>query len=95
MTPFKIWLDGTTDSTDMSLSKLREMVKDRRVQLLQLQLVRLGLRGEATLAPQSSRAGTLEKPERTLCLLPRREREGVVFHLLLPRTTTVLSPSVG
>ena len=23
------WLDGTTDTMDMSLSKLREMVKDR------------------------------------------------------------------
>ena len=23
------WLDGITDSTDMSLSELREMVKDR------------------------------------------------------------------
>ena len=23
------WLDGTTDSVDMSLSKLQEMVKDR------------------------------------------------------------------
>ena len=23
------WLDGTTDSLDMNLSKLREMVKDR------------------------------------------------------------------
>ena len=23
------WLDGTTDSLDMSLSKLKEMVKDR------------------------------------------------------------------
>ena len=23
------WLDGTTDSMDMNLSKLREMVKDR------------------------------------------------------------------
>ena len=23
------WLDGTTDSVDMSLSKLREIVKDR------------------------------------------------------------------
>ena len=25
------WLDGTTDSVDMSLSKLQEMVKDREV----------------------------------------------------------------
>ena len=25
------WLDGVTDSVDMSLSKLREMVKDREV----------------------------------------------------------------
>ena len=26
---WKRWLDGLTDSTDMSLSKLQEMVKDR------------------------------------------------------------------
>ena len=26
------WLDGITDSVDMSLSKLREMVKEREVQ---------------------------------------------------------------
>ena len=29
------WLDGITDSMDMNLSKLQDMVKDRKADLLQ------------------------------------------------------------
>ena len=29
------WMDGITDSMDMSLSKIREMVKDRKPSVLQ------------------------------------------------------------
>ena len=43
------WLDGVTDSIDMSLSKLREMVEDRETGMLQsmgLQRVRHALATE-------------------------------------------------
>ena len=49
------WLDGITDSVDMSLSQLREMVKDRRPGLRQFtgsQKVRYDLMTEQ---PQQSR----------------------------------------
>jgi len=49
------WLDGITDSVDMSLSQLREMVKDRRPGLRQFtgsQKVRHDLMTEQ---PQQSR----------------------------------------
>jgi len=36
------WLDGITDSTDMRLSKLRKMVKDREAWCASIGLQRVG-----------------------------------------------------
>ena len=36
------WLDGITDSTDMSLSQVQEMVKDREAWLQSMGLQRVG-----------------------------------------------------
>ena len=42
------WLSGITDSVDMSLNKLREMVKDREVEVLQA----MGLQRESDMTEQ-------------------------------------------
>ena len=53
------WLDGITDSMDMSLSRLQELVMGKRSVLQSMWSQRVGHDGATELNPQKRRPGDL------------------------------------